>query len=83
MKNWFFNVDRYIHRLEDVFLKDEKENIDSHKKRIMAVELLACIQPLIFFQYDSTHVLSIQNVLYCYALPGSAIWQRIAVSINL
>lgn len=49
----------------------------------MAVELLASIQPLIFFQHEAEHMLSIQNILYYYASPGSVIWQRIAVSINV
>lgn len=46
----------------------------------MVVELLASIQPLIFFQHEIGHVLSVQSVLRYYALPGSVIWQQIAVS---
>jgi len=64
-------------------LKKEAESIDLYKKRIMAVELLASIQPLIFFQHEAEHMLSIQNILYYYASPGSVIWQRIAVSITV
>jgi hypothetical protein len=40
------------------------------------------IQPLIFFQHETEHVLSIQNILNYYASPGSVIWQRITVSIK-
>jgi len=64
--------------LENVLLKSETESIDLYKKRIMTVELLASIQPLIFFQHETT--LSIQNILYYYASSGSVIWQRMAVS---
>lgn len=66
-----------------MLLKSETESIDLYKKRIMAVELLASIQPLIFFQYETAHTLSIQNVLYYYASSGSIIWQRIAVSTDI
>lgn len=48
----------------------------------MAIELLASVQPLIFFQREAEHILSIQNILEYYALPGSDIWQRVAVSIS-
>lgn len=46
----------------------------------MAVELLASLQPFIFFQYEAEHTLSIQNILYYYASAGSIIWEQIAVS---
>lgn len=59
-----------------------EESITIYKKRIMAIELLASVQPLIFFQHEAEHILSIQNILEYYALPGSAIWQRVAVSID-
>lgn len=75
-------MNRYIPTLENVFLiKCEKESIDLYKKRVMAVELLASIQPLIFFQHDITHTLSIQNILH-YVVPGSIIGERVAVSSN-
>lgn len=67
--------------LESVLLKDDN-TIDIWKKRTMVVELLASIQPLIFFENEVKHVLSIQNVLRYYASPASAIWQQIAVSIK-
>jgi len=76
-------MDRYIPTLENVLLKCEMENFEFYKKRIMAVELLTSIQPLTFFQYDTAHTLSIQNILYYYASFGSVIWERIAVSINI
>lgn len=69
--------------MENVLLKDEKESVELNKKRVMAVELLASIQPLRFFQRKTEHVLSVQNILYLYASPGSSIWQLIAVSTNI
>lgn len=48
----------------------------------MAVELLVGLQPLIFFQHEAEHILSIQNILYYYASSGSIIWQQIAVSTS-
>lgn len=76
-------VARYIPIMESAFLKDEKESVEISKKRIMAVELLANIQPLRFFQHKPEHVLSVQNILYLYASPGSFIWYQIAVSIDM
>lgn len=81
MLRWPSIADKYIPTLENVLLKSETESIDLYKKRIMAVELLASIQPLIFFQYETAHTLSIQNVLYYYASSGSIIWQRIALAV--
>lgn len=78
-----YKLTRYIPTLMNVLLKSETESIDLYKKRIMAVELLASIQPLIFFQHEITHPLSIENILYYYASFGSIIWQRIAVSIDI
>lgn len=60
-------------------LKEEKENTDGRKKRMMAMELLASIQPLIFFQHEPESPLSIENVLR-FAPFGSALWEKIAVS---
>ncbi|XP_012057996.1 PREDICTED: TAF6-like RNA polymerase II p300/CBP-associated factor-associated factor 65 kDa subunit 6L [Atta cephalotes] len=81
MLRWPSIADKYIPTLENVLLKCEMENFEFYKKRIMAVELLASIQPLIFFQHDTAHTLSIQNILYYYASFGSVIWERIALAI--
>lgn len=80
MLRWPSIADKYIPVLENVLLKSETESIDLYKKRIMAVELLASIQPLVFFQHEASHTLSIQNILYYYASSGSVIWQRMALS---
>ncbi|XP_076243493.1 uncharacterized protein LOC143184856 [Calliopsis andreniformis] len=80
MLRWPSIADKYIPTLESVLLKEEKENIDGNKKRIMAMELLASIQPLIFFQHGPESPLSVENVLK-FAPPGSALWQRIALAV--
>lgn len=74
-------ANRYVPTLENVLFKSEVKNVDLYKKRIAVVELLASIQPLIFFQYESEHVISMRNILNYYALPGSVIWQQIAVGM--
>lgn len=74
-----FIVKRYIPTLENVLLKEEKININGNKKTIMAMKLLASIQPLILFQQKIDSPLSVHNVLK-FALPGSVLWQKIAVS---
>ncbi|XP_024882287.1 uncharacterized protein LOC112461317 [Temnothorax curvispinosus] len=81
MLRWPSIADKYIPTLENVLLKSETESIDLYKKRIMSVELLASIQPFIFFQHEPAHTLSIQNILYYYASSGSIIWQRIALTV--
>ncbi|KAK9301262.1 hypothetical protein QLX08_006336 [Tetragonisca angustula] len=80
MLRWPSVADRYIPILENVLLKEEKININGNKKSIMAMELLASIQPLILFQQKIDSPLSVHNVLK-FALPGSVLWQKIALSI--
>lgn len=62
-----------------MLLKEDKENIDGSKKKIIAMELLASIQPLILFQQELQSPFSVHSVLK-YALPSSILWQKIAVS---
>ncbi|KOX79847.1 hypothetical protein WN51_11458 [Melipona quadrifasciata] len=80
MLRWPSVADRYIPTLENVLLKEEKININGNKKSITAMELLASIQPLILFQQKIDSPLSVHNVLK-FALPGSVLWQKIALSI--
>lgn len=80
MLRWPSIADKYIPTLENVPLKEEKENTDGRKKRMMAMELLASIQPLIFFQHEPASPLSIENVLR-FAPFGSALWEKIALAI--
>ncbi|KAG7207442.1 hypothetical protein KM043_009084 [Ampulex compressa] len=80
MLRWPSVADKYMPTLQEILLKDEKENIDHNKKKTMAMELLASVQPLVFFQQESSSFLSIGNILH-YAPPGSALWQRIAFAV--
>ncbi|XP_012150937.1 uncharacterized protein LOC100879608 [Megachile rotundata] len=80
MLRWPSVADKYIPTLENVLLKEEKENVDGSKKKIMAMELIASIQPLIFFQHEPQSPLSIHTILN-FAPPGSALWQKIALSV--
>ncbi|KAL6431131.1 hypothetical protein ACFW04_007099 [Cataglyphis niger] len=81
MLRWPSIADKYIPTLQNVLLKNEIDSVDHYKKRIMAVELLASLQPLIFFQHEAEHTLSIQNILYYYASSGSIIWEQIALAV--
>ncbi|EZA62355.1 hypothetical protein X777_03389 [Ooceraea biroi] len=81
MLRWPSIADKYVPTLENVFFKSETKNVDLYKKRTVVVELLASIQPLVFFQYETEHSLCIQNILNYYASPGSVIWQRIALTV--
>lgn len=74
-----FIVQRYIPMLENVLLKEEKVDINGNKKHILVMELLASIQPLMLFQQEIGSPLSVHTVLK-FALPGSILWQKIAVS---
>ncbi|XP_006614396.1 uncharacterized protein LOC102674875 [Apis dorsata] len=80
MLRWPSTADKYIPTLENVLLKEDKENIDDNKKRILAMELLASIQPLILFQQELQSPLSVHSVLK-YALSSSILWQKIALTI--
>ena len=67
--------------LENVFVKEEKQSPEVTKKRITAMELLAGVQPLVFFQREPDSPLSLENVLKV-ATAGSALWEQLAVSCN-
>ncbi|XP_029178909.1 uncharacterized protein LOC114946541 [Nylanderia fulva] len=81
MLRWPSIADKYIPTLQNVLLKNEIETVDYYKKRIMTVELLVSLQPLIFFQHETKHILSIENILFYYASSGSIIWQQIALAV--
>lgn len=67
--------------MEEILLKEEKETTEVIKKRMTAMELLASVQPLLFFHTDKESPLFIDNILKS-APSGSVIWQCMAVSIN-
>lgn len=64
--------------LENVLLKEEKESPQINKKRMTAMELLAGVQPLVFFNREPHSHLSLENILPA-APVGSTLWERIAV----
>lgn len=80
MLRWPSVADKYIPTLEDMLLKEEKENTNVNKRRMTAMELLASIQPLIFFQSDKELPIFIENILK-FATPGSVIWECIALAV--
>ncbi|XP_015438849.1 PREDICTED: uncharacterized protein LOC107193847 [Dufourea novaeangliae] len=80
MLRWPSVADKYLPTLENVLLKQETESIVSEKKKTMAMELLASIQPLVFFQHEGMPAVSVENVLKD-APAGSALWHRIALAV--
>lgn len=81
MLRWPSVADKFTPMLEGVMLKNEQESIAINKKRTTALELLAGVQPLVFFRQEPGATLSLENVLK-FAVPGSALWEQIAVSLN-
>ncbi|KAK0080750.1 hypothetical protein PV325_013377 [Microctonus aethiopoides] len=80
MLRWPSMVDKFVPMLKDVLLKDENDNsVAIKKKRMTAMELLAGVQPLVYFQEKSASPLSLENILPA-AKSGSTFWQQIAVS---
>ena len=65
--------------LEKILLQEVNDSFESRKKRLMAMELIAGVQPLLFFQQESNSPLSLEKVLQ-FATPGSVLWLRFAVS---
>ena len=66
--------------LEGILLQEMKDGTEI-KKRLMAMELIAGVQPLVFFQQENNSPLSLEQILE-FASPGSVLWHRIAVSSN-
>ncbi|XP_072762409.1 uncharacterized protein [Anoplolepis gracilipes] len=94
MLRWPSIADKYIPTLQSVLLKKEENYGDEYKnpekkrkredvckRKIMVTELLMNLQPLIFFQHEAEHILSIQNILHYYASSGSIIWGQIALAV--
>ncbi|XP_015605386.1 uncharacterized protein LOC107272600 isoform X2 [Cephus cinctus] len=80
MLRWPSVADKYIPVLENALVKKENENSEYVKNRITAMELLAGVQPLTFFQSPSHSVCSPENILLA-TTRGSTLWQRIAFSV--
>ncbi|XP_034949329.1 uncharacterized protein [Chelonus insularis] len=80
MLRWPSVADKYVPMLESVLMKDEKDIFTTNKKRLTAMELLGGIQPLTFFQKEPESPLALNNILKN-ALPGTAFWYQIALSV--
>lgn len=59
--------------------QEVKDSFESRRKKLMAMELIAGVQPLLFFQQENNSPLSLENVL-SFATPASVLWLRLAVS---
>ncbi|XP_043268493.1 uncharacterized protein [Venturia canescens] len=80
MLRWPAVADKFVPMLENVLLKEEKESPQINKKRMTAMELLAGVQPLIFYNREPQSLLSLENILRV-APVGSTLWERIAISV--
>lgn len=78
MLRWPSVANRFIPMLKGVLVRRD-EQIFELKKKAIALELLAGVQPLIFLEEEADSPLSLVNVLK-YATPGSNMWHKIAVS---
>ena len=76
MLRWPSAANKFIPMLKSVLLRTE-QSFDI-KKREIALELLAGIQPLVFLEEEKNSPLSLVNI-FQYANPGSNIWHKIAV----
>lgn len=80
MLRWPSVADKFVPMLEGVFDEDIKvENLNNDKRKLRAIELLAEVQPLLFYQKKSESLLSFINILNN-AQQGTKLWQQIAVS---
>jgi hypothetical protein len=78
MLRWPSVANRFISMLKGVLIHKDEQSFELKKKAI-ALELLAGVQPLIFLEKEIDSSLSLVNVLK-YATPGSNMWHKIAVS---
>lgn len=81
MLRWPSALNRSIPMIKSVLTNRNEQNYVVKKKKI-ALELLAGVQPIIFLNEDIHSPLSLINVLN-YATPGSSIWFKIAVRFLL
>ncbi|XP_012282456.1 uncharacterized protein LOC105700835 [Orussus abietinus] len=79
MLRWPSVADRFVPMLEHAILREEKENSETLKRKMTAMELLVGVQPLIYYQQDSASSLSLQNILPA-AVPGSVLWHDFGLS---
>lgn len=79
MLRWPSVANRFIPMLKGVLIRQDEQSFEMKKKAI-ALELLAGIQPLTFLEEKIESPLSLVNVLK-YATPGSNMWHKIAVRV--
>ncbi|XP_058795676.1 uncharacterized protein LOC131666784 [Phymastichus coffea] len=79
MLRWPSVADRFIPMLKNVLTRRE-ERTSQTKKKIIALELLAGVQPYIFLEEESNSPLDLVNVLK-FATPGSDIWHKLAFTV--
>lgn len=72
---WPSVADKYVPVLTSVLVKEE--NV---RKRTTAMELLACLQPLVFFDDDACARVRFNSALDL-AVHGSHLWHRLALAI--
>lgn len=77
MLRWPSVANRFIPMLRSVLIRINEQSFEIKKKE-MALELLAGVQPLIFIEEKEDSPLCLINVLK-YAKPGSDIWHKTAV----
>lgn len=81
MLRWPSAADKFIPVLEGMLCQEVKDSFESRRKKLMAMELIAGVQPLLFFQHENNSPLSLENVLN-FAAPGSVLWLRIAIAVG-
>ncbi|KAJ8679530.1 hypothetical protein QAD02_015317 [Eretmocerus hayati] len=79
MLRWPSVANRSIPMLKNVLMKQDEQSFGT-KKRIVALELLAGVQPLIFLEEEDDSSFSLVNILK-YATPGSNIWHKLALTV--
>ncbi|KAF7990385.1 hypothetical protein HCN44_000190 [Aphidius gifuensis] len=81
MLRWPSVADKFVPMLEGVFDETIKsENSNNDKRKLRAIELLAEVQPLLFYQKKPDSLLSFNNILNN-AQQGTKLWQQIANSV--
>ncbi|XP_046620346.1 uncharacterized protein LOC124305226 [Neodiprion virginianus] len=80
MLRWPTTAHRFLPMLETILLREDNEKLKPDVKKEMAMEIMAGVQPLYFFQPDNNVPGFYKNVLE-YALPGTSLWHRLALTI--
>ncbi|KAL7301618.1 hypothetical protein TKK_0005628 [Trichogramma kaykai] len=76
MLKWPLVANKFIPKLKSIIKNDKYEK----KKKLIAFELIAGVDPLIFFKENVDHSLSLENVLM-HGKPGTILWHKIALAL--